>query len=336
MTLNERIEAFHRLGEYLRDVNNANRHSLLYEPGQYNPWFTPEQVELAIANVSRQLDKKKLTDWMSRYEVVSRPRNVGVVMAGNIPMVGFHDALSVLLAGHHLSAKPASQDRWLIMHLLEKVTSIEPRFSKSIRIKEQLKEADAVIATGSDNTSRYFEYYFRNLPHVIRRNRSSVAILTGSESQQDLLDLGVDVFSFYGLGCRNVSKLFVPQGYPLSNVLDAWSPYEKMIRHHKYVNNYDYNKSILLVNRTPFLDNGFVLLTESNDIVSPISVLYYEEYRDHAALAARISGSQSKIQCMVGLPVDGLRMVPFGKAQYPELDDYADGVDTMKFLTELR
>jgi hypothetical protein len=174
------------------------------------------------------------------------------------------------------------------------------------------------------------------MPHVIRRNRSSVSILTGSESEKDLVNLGADVFSFYGLGCRNVSKLFVPAGYSLKNLLDVWPPYEKVIRHHKYSNNYDYNKSILLVNRTPFLDNGFVLMTASNEIVSPISVLYYEEYDDPDGLKSRIADSRSKIQCVVGLPMEGLDMIPFGKAQFPELNDYADDVDTMKFLTELR
>jgi hypothetical protein len=336
VTLTERINAFHRLGDYLREPDEANRHSLLHEPMQFNSWFTPEQVELAIANVSRQLHEGNLSIWMQKYKPISRPLDVGVVMAGNIPLVGFHDALSVLLAGHHLLAKPSSQDRWLILHLIEKLISIEPRFAGSISIKEQLKQVEAVIATGSDNTSRYFEYYFKDMPHVIRRNRSSVSILTGSESEKDLVNLGADVFSFYGLGCRNVSKLFVPAGYSLKNLLDVWPPYEKVIRHHKYSNNYDYNKSILLVNRTPFLDNGFVLMTASNEIVSPISVLYYEEYDDPDGLKSRIADSRSKIQCVVGLPMEGLDMIPFGKAQFPELDDYADDVDTMKFLTELR
>jgi hypothetical protein len=286
--------------------------------------------------VSRQLHEENLSTWMGKYKAVNRPMNMGVVMAGNIPLVGFHDALSVLLAGHHLSAKPSSQDRWLIHHLTEKLISLEPRFAEAISIKEQLKQVDAVIATGSDNTSRYFEYYFRDIPHLIRRNRSSISVLNGSEGEQELISLGTDVFSFYGLGCRNVSKLFVPTGYSLKDLLDLWSPYEKVIHHHKYSNNYDYNKSILLVNRTPFLDNGFVLLTPSREIVSPISVLYYEEYANTAALKSRIADSKSKIQCIVGLPIEGLDMIPFGKAQFPELDDYADGIDTMKFLTELR
>jgi hypothetical protein len=333
VTLNERIDAFHSLGQYLRNPDVTNRHSLLHEPIQFNPWFTPDQVELAISNVGRLLHRERLTTWTSRYPSVSKPLNVGVVMAGNIPLVGFHDALSVLLSGHRLLAKTSSQDRWLILHLLEKLMALEPRFADSITIKEQLRDVDAVIATGSDNTSRYFEYYFRKIPNLIRRNRSSVSILTGSESEQQIASLGMDIFSFYGLGCRNVSKLFVPTGYDVRTLAGLWPAYEKVIHHHKYANNYDYNKSIMLVNRTPFVDNGFVLLTESPAIVSPISVLYFEEYNDDDALRSRLAETQSKIQCMVGLPSKGLTMIPFGKAQFPEIDDYADGVDTMSFLT---
>jgi hypothetical protein len=337
MTRTEHIEAFHNLGEYLRNLDQTNRHSLLHEPGQFNAWFTPEQVELAIANVSRQLERARLSAWMERYdEPKGKPANVGVVMAGNIPMVGFHDLMSVLLAGHNLLAKPSSQDSWLILHLINKLKSIEPRFANRILIKEQMKEVDAVIATGSDNTSRYFEYYFRKIPHLIRKNRSSCAVLTGSESQDELAALGLDIFSFYGLGCRNVSKIFIPSGKDIRDLLGLWQAFEHVVHHHKYANNYDYNKSILLVNCEPFLDNGFLLVRESRGIVSPISVLYYEAYGTDNPLEERLRESASKIQCIVGLPQEGLTTVPFGKAQFPELEDYADGVDVVKFLTDLR
>jgi hypothetical protein len=333
VTLEERIDAFHKLGEYLRTADKANRHSLLHEPMQFNPWFIQKHVELAIANVSRQLDRTVLSSWMSKYprkEVA--PCNVGVVMAGNIPLVGFHDLMTVLLSGHHLVVRPSTQDTWLILSMIDRLKAIDPRLAERISVREQLKNVDAVIATGSDNTARYFEYYFRQIPHLIRKNRSSCAILTGLESKEELRNLGLDIFSFFGLGCRNVSKLFVPAGYDMTQVLGLWGDYEYVIHHHKYSNNYDYNKSILLVNRTPFYDNGFVLVTRSNDIVSPISVLYYEEYLDKTQLSERLSESRDKIQCIVGLEPG---LVPFGKAQYPEPDDYADGVDTMTFLLNL-
>lgn len=338
MTLEERIEAFHKLGEYLRNLDETNKHSLLHEPGHYNPWFTPQQVNLALANVSAQLEYNKLHEWVSRYDLTNtKPAKVGVVMAGNIPMVGFHDLMCVLIAGHQLVAKPSSQDLFLIRYMADQLIRLEPRFAESITIQERLKDVDAVIATGSDNTARYFEYYFRNVPHVIRKNRSSLAILSGHESNEDLTALGQDVFSFHGLGCRNVSKIFLPVDYDIAALLPHWNSFETVINHHKYANNYDYNKSILLVNGTPFLDNGFLLITENEkDIVSPISVLYYERYSSYSSLTQRLEASAEKIQCIVGRPQPGLVTVPFGNAQFPAVDDYADGVDTLKFLSALR
>jgi hypothetical protein len=243
-------------------------------------------------------------------------------MAGNIPLVGFHDLLCVLISGHRLSAKLSSQDSVLMRYVVEKLVAIEPRFKDYISFVERMNDADAVIATGSDNTARYFEYYFRNIPHIIRKNRSSCAILRGTETNEQLIALGKDVFSYFGLGCRNVSKLFVPKDYDFKRLLDLWQPYHDVFNHHKYVNNYDYNKSILLVNRTPHLDNGFVLITENKALVSPISVVYYE--------VGEPDPSSDKIQCVVSA-----EHVPFGKTQEPELTDYADRVDTLKFLTAL-
>lgn len=277
-----------------------------------------------------------MSRWVSQYDLsVVSPKNIGLVMAGNIPLVGFHDMLATLLSGHRLVAKPSSQDVYLIGYMIEHLIAIEPGFKDIIVLQETLKKVDAVIATGSDNTARYFEYYFRNIPHVIRKNRSSCAIMTGNETNEDLEALGVDVFSFFGLGCRNVSKLFIPAGYDITSLFQSWKKYEAVINHHKYANNYDYNKSILLVNRTPFYDNGFALVTESHDLVSPISVLFYESYEQQSDLNRMIGGAQSKIQCVVGTN-GSLTTVPFGKAQFPELDDYADGVDTMEFLAKLR
>ena len=336
MTLEDRIKAFHQLGHHLRNLDETNRHSLLHEPQQFNPWFTPEQVNLAIANVSRQLQYDNLLHWTKSYgSGQTNAKNVGVVMAGNIPLVGFHDLLSVLLSGHHLVAKPSSQDNFLIRYMADHLVRIDPRFGNRIEFRDRLNAVDAVIATGGDNTARYFEYYFRNIPHLIRKNRSSCAILNGNESPKDLEGLGIDIFSFYGLGCRNVSKLFVPDRYDVTQLFKYWSSHENIINHHKYANNYDYNKSIMLVNRTQFLEVGFVLVTESSEIVSPISVLFYERYQSEGRLQNRIIESADKIQCVVGNAGQGIQTIPFGKAQYPELSDYADGVDTMKFLAAL-
>ena len=335
MTSEDRVNAFYQLGHHLRHLDEANRHSLLNEPRQFNAWFTPEQVNLALANVSGQLQREKLNAWLGRYDIKGQKGlKVGVVMAGNVPLVGFHDLMSVLISGHKLIAKPSSQDLFLIQYMITELIRIEPRLRDQIEPRDRLNDMDAVIATGSDNTARYFEYYFRNIPRVIRRNRSSCAVLNGSESQQDLEQLGMDIFSFYGLGCRNVSKVFVPENYDVTQLFKHWKAYWDVIHHHKYANNYDYNKSILLVNGTPFFEGESILVTESKELVSPISVLFYERYATESALQQRIKDSESKIQCIVG-SMPGISTVPFGKAQYPGLDDYADGVDTMEFLTRL-
>lgn len=228
--------------------------------------------------------------------------------------------------------KLSSKDSFLMRYIVDELVKLEPEFKSRIEIAERLKDFDAVIATGSDNTSRYFEFYFGKYPHIIRKNRTSAAVLTGNESDQDLLLLGKDVFSYFGLGCRNVSKLFVPDGYPLERVLDNWKGYENIIHHHKYCNNYDYQKSILLVNRQPFLDSGFVILQESDRMVSPISVVFYEYYNDESAIQERLNELSDKIQVVVGRPA---AYKPFGEAQYPRIDDYADNVDTMEFLCSL-
>jgi hypothetical protein len=261
-------------------------------------------------------------------------RTVALVLAGNIPLVGFHDLLCVLVSGHRAQLKLSSKDSRLMMYLIKHLLWLEPEFEKYITIKEsKLEEFDAVLATGSDNSSRYFQQYFGKYPHIIRKNRTSISILNGFESTDQLQALGKDVFTYFGLGCRNVSKVFVPQEYDFKPLLDSWSTYQEIINHHKYINNYDYQKSILLVNRTPFLDNGFVLLQESDRLVSPISVLYYERYSSTVDLQQKINSNAEKIQCIVGNSKPAT--VPFGKAQIPEVWDYADQIDTLKFLSEL-
>jgi len=336
MTLEKRLSAFVQVGDFIRSLDGEALASLTSEAANENPWFTEDNVRLALSGVQQNLTKENLIQWTSQYDFnhVS-PKSVGLVMAGNIPLVGFHDLLAVLISGHRALVKLSSKDSKLMTFLLQKLFSFEPDFQEAVVIQPQaLKGFDAVIATGSDNTARHFEYYFRNVPNIIRRNRTSCAILTGKESQEELNKLGEDIFSYFGLGCRNVSKLYVPNKYDVTNLFQAWNDFEPIIHHHKYANNYDYQKSILLVNQDTFLDNGFVLLQESEKLVSPIAVLYYQRYSSREEITNQLKVVEEKIQCIVGNAVPAT--ILFGQAQHPALWDYADGVDTMEFLTSLR
>lgn len=309
---------------------------LATEARHENAWFDPPNTLRAWQAVASFLDENALRLWTQRYRLaVEKPQRVGVAMAGNIPLVGFHDFLSVLISGHHLVAKLSSQDAALMKRLAAYLVAIEPRFANAITFADRLTSVEALIATGSDNTARYFEYYFRHVPRIIRKNRSSCAILTGDEPASAWRALGQDVFSYYGLGCRNVSKLYIPDDFDVPALLDCWAPYQGVIHHHKYANNYDYQKSILLVNNVPHLDTGFVLLREESALVSPIAVVHLERYDDQADLKRRWENAREKIQCTVSARGWWPGSVPFGRAQYPSLTDYADGVDTLAFLESL-
>jgi hypothetical protein len=334
MRVDERIAAFDRLATSLVTLNEDIFQSLALKSASENPWFTEKSIRMAVSNLQSMLSGKTLSRWISQYDLQVKPKKIAIVMAGNIPLVGFHDFLCVMISGHSVLIKTSSKDNTLIRFVVDQLISIEPRFKDRIQFAEQLKGFDAIIATGSDNTSRYFEYYFGKYPNIIRRNRTSVAVLTGDEHVDDLRNLGVDVFSYFGLGCRNVSKLFVPKGYSIERIFPAWEHYSDIIHHHKYCNNYDYQKSILLVAGIPFLDSGYVMLQETEKLVSPISVVYYEFYSSADDLASKLDGGQQKIQCIVDN--SGVySKVRFGQAQSPEPDDYADRIDTLKFLTEL-
>lgn len=299
-----------------------------------NPWFTEDNVRMAVSGIARFLNKEKLQAWTSTYAFNNNPKKVALIMAGNIPMVGFHDLLCVLISGHLAVMKLSSKDSVLIKFLAQKLISIEPQFENKIEFAERLKNFDAVIATGSDNSARYFDYYFGKYPNIIRKNRISIGVLTGNESDEELTALGVDVFSYFGLGCRNVSKLFVPIGYDLGKIYRSWEIYHDIVYHHKYCNNYDYQKSILLVNTSPFLDNGFVIFQENEKMVSPISVVYYEYYTTSTELTERLNILKEKTQCIVGS--SEWSNIKFGQSQFPELGDYADQIDTLSFLSGLR
>lgn len=335
----QRINAFVNLGKFITDVQNAPFiDEWIYRANSKNNWFTPQNVAKSLnAIAARYLDEDKLSSWADSYAEISAPKKIGVVMAGNIPAVGFHDALCVLISGHVLLAKPSSDDSVLIRAILEKLIEIEPAFKHNIHFVDRLNDSDAYIATGSDNTARYFHYYFAKKPNVIRKNRTSIAVLTGNETEADLADLGTDVLQYFGLGCRNVSKLFVPDGYNFTKFYESIEESaETFLNHHKYFNNYEYNKSIFLINRVPHFDNGFLMITENPALVSPISVLHYENYGSQEDVKALLDTSSEKIQCMVGNENAVVKdMVPFGAAQQPGLSDYADSVDTMAFLTSL-
>jgi hypothetical protein len=335
----DRINAFIELGKFLNDPKNAPEIEVLaVNAYRKNNWFTPKNTQKSIQAIATQyLDPERLRKWAESYAEPRHSKKIGVVMAGNIPAVGFHDLLSVLISGHTLLAKLSSDDAVLIPALLEKLVQIAPAMQDSIRIVERLNDADAYIATGSDNTARYFEYYLSNKPHVIRKNRMSVAILNGTESDEDLACLGGDVLQYFGLGCRNVAKIFVPSGYDFTKFYESIEALsEDYLHHHKYFNNYEYNKSVLLINRTHHFDNGFLMITENPAFVSPISVLHYETYENAGQVNTLLEAQADKIQCVVGnVPEISRELVAFGDAQKPGLYDYADAVDTMAFLSQI-
>ena len=334
MEIEERVAAFVKLGEFIKNLPEEKFKSLAESIRHENQWFNEDSVRMAVSGLIRYLDEKSLREWVERYSPVQHsPREILLIMAGNIPLAGFHDFLCVLINGDAAVIKLSSKDTVFIKFLAARLVEIEPEFRAMIRFEQAAKKFDAVIATGSDNSSRYFDYYFGKYPHIIRKNRTSVAVLNGGESELELTKLGHDVFSYFGLGCRNVSKLYVPQGYEFRNLFESWESYNSISLHHKYYNNYNYQKSIFAVTQQHHFDNGFVLLQESEKLVSPIAVVYYEYYDNHKELNSKISQVREKIQCIVGNTFPG--SVKFGQAQMPELMDYADDVDTLAFLQNL-
>jgi hypothetical protein len=338
MTLETRIESFSELGQILRDSLEGKRtryssdlDNLIKNQQFRNAWFTPENVTMAIKAIADELTIDNLTKWTSQYPYLnseSDKMNVGIVMAGNIPLAGFHDFLTVLISGHNLTAKTSSKDPDLIIFISNILRGINPEFRNRITLTDGLiKGFDAVIATGSDNSSRYFEYYFGKYPHIIRKNRNSIAIINGSESEEELSRLGSDVFSYFGLGCRSVSKIYLPRGYDVARFTLNWVEFNQVINHKKYANNYDYNKAVFIVNKDEFIDSGCLLFKKSAGISSPVAVLYYDFYDSVNNVYAEIEKIRANIQCIVSR-----NEIPFGRAQWPHLWDYADGTDTVDFL----
>lgn len=297
----------------------------------FNGWFSKKSVCESLLALGNQLTIESLTSWTSNYYFTENPKRVGVIMAGNLPLVGFHDFLCVLLSGHHIVAKMSSDDKTLLPVLTDLLIKFAPEIKANITLTEgRIGEIDAMIATGSNNSMRYFENYFGKYPHIFRKNRTSLAILDGTETESQIHELGKDIFTYFGLGCRNVSQILIPADFDINRFFGGIINHSEIVNHHKYANNYDYNKAIHLMNQENILDNGFVLLKESAELHSPLAMLFYHRYENQSEVENYIEMHQESIQLIVGN-----NYVPFGQAQCPMLSDYADGIDTMKWLENL-
>ena len=311
-----------------------------------NPWFTEESILTALHNWAAVLNYENVHIWAKNYSEAlgnqTKDLKIGVVNAGNIPFVGLHDLLSVLLCGFNYIGKNATGDSLLLPFLTSLLVEIEPLLKGRILFASRLQGMDAVIATGNNNSSRYFEYYFGKYPHIIRKNRNGVGVLTGDETKTQLAEFGKDIFTYFGLGCRNISKVFVPKNYSFNNFFESILSFHPLLLHSKYMNNFDYNNSVFLLKRISFLQNGFLIIRKENQISSPVSVLHYEEYGNIEELEFKLMENKAQLQCIVtsgkmfisNKNLEEIR-VDFGKSQSPFLLDYADGIDTIKFLTSL-
>ena len=373
MNLEKRIDLLAELGDYCMSGATALE-AAKYKAYTENGWFIPEFIDLAIQQIASQyLQKDKLSSWAKKYNLpaaVNTPKTIGLIMAGNIPLVGFHDLLTIFISGHRQLIKTSTRDNTLIHHLVEWMIAQNPEVAGFITFAERLNGCDAYIATGSNNSGRYFDYYFGKYPHIIRRNRTSVALLTGNETPAELIALADDVNQYFGLGCRNVTQIYVPENYDFLPLLNAFNKYQHLSDLQKYKNNYDYQLTLLILNKKHYMTNGAggvngtILLTENESPFSPISVLHYQYYKPGQTPTA-LTENKEAIQCIVGktgvhpeqtgIPSEqtgvppeqtgfpseptsflpGQTLIPFGKAQEPSLVDYADGVDTLQFLRDL-
>lgn len=356
MNLSSRIDAFENLG-FALETSMTNIEHGKYHPGDSyrvdvrhyieqagieNGWFIPEFVNGALAQIVEMLRRKALIHWLSEYDLDlldrETPKTVSIIMAGNLPLVGFHDLLAVLISGHRVQLKLSQKDSQLPRMMVALLVAIEPRFADYIQFAEdKVAGYDAVIATGSDNTRRYFEYYFRGVPSILRGHKNSVAILMGNETESQLKALTHDLFRYFGLGCRSVSQIYLPVGYAKESLFPYFEDYHEILyNHHKYMNNYLYHKSIMMVNKVPFLDNGFVMMTENEQIASPISVIHYQYYTSIDEMIQKLKQMESSIQCVVTDNDFIPSHIGFGHAQKPSLNDYADGIDVIEFLLSLK
>jgi hypothetical protein len=333
MNIERRITAFAALGDFVLK-NPVSLQEIVNKTFIYNTWFTIDNINQALQNIAIEfLNKEKLENWISGYGskiTTHDTKTIAIVAAGNIPMVAFHDILCVLISGNKLQLKLSEKDQYLLPFLLEQLINIEPDFKELISIQFKLEKFDAIIATGSNNTAKHFAYYFGKYKNIIRRNRNSVAILTGEETKEDIENLGHDIFDYFGLGCRNVSKIFVPEKYDLYSLKDGLSKHIGVNQHNQYMNNLDYQRTLYLMNQTPLIDIDFINIVENNSLHSPISCLHVERYKTLEDVKKNIDEQTENIQCVVGKGY-----LEFGKSQQPGLSDYADNVDTMEFILNL-
>ncbi len=324
------------LGDFFRNINLLNKKyqslkQCIEQTEIQNPWFTKENILYSMKVWGETLTNEKIKEWVSSYNLSNqKSKKIGIIIPSNIPLVGLHDLLCVLITNHKAILKTSKEDSYLTAFIVKILCNIDKRYTQQIDIeKENFRDIDCVIATGSDNTGRYFDYYFGKYPNIIRKNRTSIAILNGKESKEELQNLCEDITRYFGLGCRNVSKLFVPKGYDFNLIFNELYLYKEISAHNKFRNNYEYNRTIYLLNKEKFLDNGFMLLKKENTLFPPIATLFYEEYETLEILQKQIQEQKNNIQCVVSKQENH---IPFGKTQHPELADYADTIDTLKFL----
>ncbi len=334
LILQQRIDAFVKLGSFLASEEAAES-PILHAVSTKNPWYTRANVLQQFQAIAGNLTAAKLEQWLANAPQQDVPKTVGLVLAGNLPLVGFHDIMTVLLAGFTAMIKTSSDDAGLTNFVLDKLLDLEPQFREKIKLVERLDNFDLVIATGSNNSARYFEHYFGKYPHIIRKNRNSLAVLSGQETPEQLTALGHDIFDYFGLGCRSVSKIFLPKAYPIPQLFDQLESFHPIKDHFKYNNNYDFNKSIYLINKNVHFDNGFLLLKEDDALASPLAVVHYAYYENIQDVKEYINTHNEEIQCVTTeMDLQGVEspVFPLGNSQCPALDDYADNVDTLAFL----
>lgn len=333
MNVTQRIDTFSALGNYILS-NPTELQEIVHKSYLYNTWFTPENTNNALQNIATEfLNKEKLEAWLSNYildNTSNTEKTIAMVAAGNIPMVAFHDILCVLISGNQLQLKLSEKDKYLLPFLLDKLTTINNTFKDKISIQEKLENFDAIIATGSNNTAKHFEFYFGKYKNIIRKNRNSMAILNGDESLQEIENLGHDIFDYFGLGCRNVSKIFAPKGFNLLRLKEGFAKHQQVMQHTQYMNNLDYQRTLYLMNQIPLLDIDFINIVDNPSLTSPISCLHVEHYDSIDEVHNYIIEQKDNLQCIIGKD-----FMPFGKSQQPTLSDYADNIDTLKFILSI-
>ena len=343
----ERLIAFSELGTLFKENVDKKENKkfpewdtvlekTLIESHSYNSWFTIDNLKLSLKNWSNSLQENIISDWLSKYNIEDKSsKKIAIIMAGNIPAVGFHDLLCSLLLNFDCIVKLSSEDKLLIPFIVKFLESRNEKLKNKVTFEsDKLKDFDGVIATGNNNSHRYFDYYFSKYPNLLRKTRHSIAVLDGKESDKDLSDLSNDIFNYFGLGCRSVSKVFIPYGYDLDLLFNAFFRHKEVVNHNKYVNNFDYNKAVYLMSKEKFIENGFIILKEESKLGSPIGCLFYEFYNDKKEITKLINNNSNSIQCVVS-NISFNTNIKFGQTQCPNIDDYADNNDTIKFLLKI-